>query len=479
LDTLLRGGLPANRIYLLVGRPGVGKTTLALQYLLEGARRGERTLYIALSETKEEIFAVAKSHGWDLSGVDIFELSALEQQLAQESQNTVFHPSELELNRTTELLQNRIKESRPTRLVIDSLSELRLLTDTPLRYRRQILALKQFIADRTITAILLDDHATGAGDLHVQSIAHGVIQLDQIESDYGAALRRVKILKLRGVNFIDGYHDAVIVPGGFQVFSRLVVDDRKIAFTPGIATSNLPELDTLLGGGLDCGSSCLISGPAGTGKSSLSLQFALAAAERKERSLICLFEESRRAVMARSESSGMSMEDQTDNGEIELLEIAPAEIAPGQFIHLVKDRVERRNVRIVVIDSLNGYFEAMPDIKSLRLQLHELLTFLSHHGVVTLMTMAQHGIIGRMQTPVDLTYLADTVILLRYFEQRGRVRKAVSVIKKRLGGHEDTLREFQINHAGVRVGAPLTEFQGVLTGVPTFTGHSEDMLDHE
>lgn len=479
LDVLLRGGLPANRIYLLVGRPGVGKTTLAIQYLIEGKRRGERGLYVTLSETKEEVYSVAHSHGWDLEGIEIFELSALELQFAQESQNTVFHPSELELNRAMELLQRRVTETMPARLVIDSLTELRLLADTALRYRRQILALKQFLVGRSITAVLLDDLAADGGDLHVQSLAHGVIDLEKVDVEYGAALRRVKIAKLRGVNFVDGYHDAAIFPGGIQVFSRLLAEEPPGPFEPGIATSEVPELDALLGGGLDFGSSCLLAGPAGTGKSSLTLQFALAAARRGEKSLVCLFEESRRAVMARAQSSGMSLDESIRNGTIELMEIAPAEIAPGRFVHMVKARVERSGVRVVLIDSLNGYFEAMPAAPLRKLQLHEMVSYLSSRGVLTLMTMAQRGVVGQVEAPVDLTYLADTVILLRYFEQRGRVLKAVSVIKKRLGGHENTLRELRINHAGIRVGAPLEDFQGVLTGVPTFTGRTENMMNDE
>lgn len=480
LDALLRGGLPVNRLYLVTGRPGAGKTTLALQYLMEGTRRGEQGLYVTLSETKEEVYAVARSHGWDLRGIDIFEMSAFELQFAQESQNTVFYPSEIELNRAMDLLQKRVSEATPSRIAIDSLTELRLLADTPLRYRRQILSLKQFLAGRSITTMLLDDLAADGGDLHVQSIAHGVIELGKIEADYGAILRRIKVTKLRGVNFVDGYHDAAIERGGFKVFPRLAAEDgSRPSLVPGLATSDVPELDTLLGGGLDFGSSCLLSGPAGTGKSSLALQFALAAARRGEKSIIYLFEESRRGTIARAASSGMSLEAPMQAGMIELVEVTGAEIAPGQFIHMLKERVERDGARIVIIDSLNGYFEAMSDTRFLKLQLHGLLSFLSHIGVVTFMTLAQFGIIGRMQAPADLTYLADTVILLRYFEERGKVLKAVSVIKKRLGGHENTLREFKVDHAGIRVGAPLTEFQGVLTGVPIFTGHSGNMMNDD
>lgn len=476
LDEILKGGLPSRRLYLLKGNPGVGKTTLALQYLLEGIRRGEKGLYITLSETADEINSVALSHGWSLEGLNIFELSALEHQLAQEAQNTVFHPSEIELNKTTDILLRRIEDVKPQRLVIDSLSELRLLSDTPLRYRRQMLSLKQFLSVRDVTVMLLDDHAADGGDLHVQSIAHGVFTIEQLESDYGAERRRVKINKLRGVNFVGGFHDAVIVQGGLKIFPRLVAADHRVSYEPGVLTTNIAPLDALVGGGLDRGTSCLLLGPAGTGKSSLSLQFAVAAAQRGERVLFCLFEENTRTLMARAESVNMPVRTLVDAGTIELLEVDPVMLAPGEFVHMVKERVQKDDTRVVVIDSLNGYLQAMPDVKFLNIQLHELLSFLSRYGVMTLMTVAQHGIVGQMNTPIDLTYLADTVVLLRYFEQDGRIRKAVSVVKKRMGRHEDTIRELKLDSTGLRVGEPLVNFHGVLTGVPTFQGKAAEML---
>lgn len=476
LDEILRGGLPANRLYLLKGDPGAGKTTLALQFLLEGARLGEKCLYITLSETSDEIAAVASSHDWKLDGIAIFELSALEHQLAQEAENTVFHPSEIELTRTTDILLGRIESEKPRRLVIDSLSELRLLSDTALRYRRQMLSLKQFLSGRAITVLLLDDHAADGGDLHVQSIAHGVLTIEQLESDYGAERRRVKINKLRGVNFSGGFHDAIIVQGGLKLFPRLVASEHTAEFVRGVASSGIDALDALIDGGLDRGTSCLLLGPAGTGKSSVAVQFAVAAAMRGESALICLFEENLVTLLARADSIGLDLRPHIESGLITVLQIDPVELAPGQFVNLIKERVIREHLRLLIIDSLNGYLHAMPGVKFLNIQLHELLALLNRYGVVTLMTVAQHGIVGQMSTPIDLTYLADTVMLLRYFEQEGRIRKALSVVKKRVGRHEDAIREFKLDRTGLRVGQPLVNFHGILTGVPTFQGKATEML---
>lgn len=477
LDEILKGGLPTKRLYLVKGSPGVGKTTLALQFLLEGLRQGERGLYITLSETREEVMAVAQSHGWNLDGLDIFELSALEHLLAEEAQNTVFHPSEIELNKTTDILLARIDEVKPKRLVVDSLSELRLLSDTALRYRRQMLSLKQFLSVRDVTVMLLDDHAADdSGDLHVQSIAHGVITIEQLESDYGAERRRMKVNKLRGVHYSGGFHDAVILRGGLRVFPRLVAAEHRSTFEPGVVSTGIPELDELVGGGLERGTSCLLLGPAGTGKSSIALQFAMAAAQGGERVLFCLFEENIQTLFARAASVNIPLRELVKEGNIELMQVDPVELAPGEFVHRVRERVQRDNVRMLVVDSLNGYLQAMPNVKFLNIQLHELLAFLNHYGVVTVMTVAQHGIVGQMNTPIDLTYLADTVMLFRYFEQEGRIRKAISVLKKRMGRHEDTIRELKMGASGIRVGEALDKFHGVLTGVPTYKGSAEDML---
>jgi circadian clock protein KaiC len=476
LDEILRGGFPEHRLYLLLGSPGVGKTTIALQYLLEGTRVGETGLYIALSETRDEIMSVARSHGWPIDKISIFELSALEQQLAQEERNTVFHPAEIELNRTTQMLLERIQEVKPKRLVLDSLSELRLLSDSALRYRRQMLSLKQYFAGEEMTVLLLDDHSADGGDLHVQSIAHGVVVIEKVVSDYGSEKRRITINKMRGLNFIGGYHDAMIVPGGMRVFPRVVGSAQKRKNARGAVSSGITELDSLLGEGLERGTSCLLLGPAGTGKSTIALQFAVAAAKRGEAVLMCIFEENLDTMMARAASVGLPIETYLESGKIKVMEIDPAELAPGEFAHCVIDHVRKHEARMVVIDSLNGYMQAMPVAAHVTIQLHELLSYLNRNGVLSIMTVAQHGLVGQMQAPIDLTYLADAVILLRFFEQNGRIKKAISVIKKRIGRHEDTLREFRIDDQGVRVGAPLDQFHGVLTGTPTFHGKAEQML---
>jgi circadian clock protein KaiC len=475
LDEILKGGLPANRLYLVKGEPGVGKTTLAIQFLLEGVRRGERSMYITLSETKAEIDDVARSHGWDLANIHILEFSAFEQRLHEEAENTIFHPAELELNKTTRLFLDHVEKINPARLVIDSLSEFRLLSDTPLRYRREILALKQFFGGRKITVLLLDDHAGEGGDQHVQSIAHGVLTISQVASDYGTEKRRFKINKLRGVNFSAGYHDAAIMPGGLRIYPRLIAADHHHDFASAQVESGLAELDALLGGGFDRGTSSLLLGPAGCGKSSIALQYAVAAASRGEEAHIFLFEENVRTLKARARSIGIDVEGVLASGKLKLTQINPAQMSPGQFADLIKVHV-KAGCRLVVIDSLNGYLYAMPNVQYLTIQLHELLTYLSHEGVVTIMTVAQHGIVGHMQSPVDITYLADTVVLLRFFEHAGHVKKAVSVVKKRIGYHEETIREFRIDSDGLRVGEPLEQFRGILTGVPELAGPAPGML---
>ncbi|HVU33045.1 MAG TPA: ATPase domain-containing protein [Opitutaceae bacterium] len=475
LDLILRGGLPSQRLYLIRGMPGTGKTTLAMQFLLTGLARGERVLYIALSETREEITEVARSHDWDLRRMEIFELSALESQIAEESQNTIFHPAEIELNKTTELILRQIESVKPHRLVIDSVSELRLLSDSGLRYRRQMLSFKQYFAGQKITALLLDDHGAQEGDLHVQSIAHGVITLELTQSDYGSERRRVRVSKLRGVPFVGGYHDADIVTGGLRVFPRLIAAEHRMKFKRRRLVSGIDGLDALLGGGLPYGNSCLFLGPAGAGKSTIALQFVHQAARKGEKALVCLFDENTRTVLIRSRSVNLPLEQDLTDGRVELMQIDPAELAPGQFLELVRKRIEA-GVKVVTIDSLNGYMQAMPDARFLIVQLHELLSYLGNLGILTIMTIAQHGLVGDMLSPVDLTYLADAVVLLRFFEERGRMRKAISVVKNRIGFHESTIRELAIDKRGVRVGLPLDAFQGVLTGVPEFTGSREQML---
>jgi len=473
LDDVLKGGLPANRLYLVQGTPGVGKTTLALQFLLEGAKRRETGLYITLSETKEELEIVAISHGWDLSRVKLFELAAVEEKLRGETETTFFHPSEVELNKTTQTLVDEVERVKPSRVVFDSLSEMRMLAETPLRYRRQILQLKQFFSGRQITVLLLDDCSSTMSDLQIESIAHGVIVLQHSLPEYGIARRQLSVQKLRGSAFSEGTHDMILRKGGMVVFPRLVAAAHHQDFRRESVPCGIAELDALLGGGLDRGTSNMFMGPPGTGKSTLAMKFVVSAAERGEKSLLYIFDESQGTFMSRGEQLGMAVRDHVRNGLINIQQVDPAEISPGELAHCIRGQVTRHGVRTVVIDSINGYLNAMPKEQYLTLQLHELLAFLSQQGVITIMVLAQQGLVGAMQSTVDLTYLADTVILVRYFEARGAVRQAISVIKKRSGNHERTLREMRVTSAGITVGEPLSGMQGVLTGVPTYVNSSD------
>lgn len=476
LDDILAGGLPKKRLYLVQGDPGVGKTTLALQYLLTGVRARESCLYITLSETKEELTEVAHSHGWSLDGLHILELSAIEQQMLQEAQNTLFHPSEVELNQTTKLLLAEVERVKPVRVVFDSLSEIRLLAETPLRYRRQMLSFKQYFAGRNTTVLLLDDNTSESGDLQVQSIAHGVIALEKLSLDYGTERRRLKVIKLRGVKFRGGNHDFNIESGGLRVFPRLVAAEHHSPFKREPVPSGLPAMDALLGGGLDRGTSNLFIGPAGTGKSTLAMQYAMAMANQGEKVMLFAFDENLNTLVARAKAIGMDIQRHLDSRMIVAQQIDPAELPPGEFADRIRDAVQRNKAKLLIIDSINGYMNAMPDEKFLAIQLHEVLSFLSQQGILTIMTVAQHGLMGTMQAPVDVSYLADTVVILRFFEALGSVKKAISVIKKRSGYHEETIREYKINSQGIQVGEPLREFQGVLTGVPSFVGKSDQIL---
>ena len=471
LDKVLCGGFPAHRLYLVEGDPGTGKTTLALNFLLEGARAGESVLYVTLSETKEELTAVAESHGWSLDSINIYELIPAEESLKTETQYTIFHPSEVELGDTTKAIIEQVERLKPRRIVFDSLSEMRLLARDPLRYRRQILALKQFFAGRQCTVLLLDDRSSTDGDLQVQSIAHGVLMLEQLTLDYGAERRRMRVVKLRGSRYRGGFHDFIIQTGGLDVYPRLVAADYHQDFVPEPISSGVPALDALLGGGLDRGTSTLIMGPAGSGKSSIAAQFATAAAKRGEIAAAFIFDEGINIHLARAAGLGTDLKSQVDAGRVKVQQVDPAELSPGEFAFYVRRAVERDKARVMIIDSLNGYLQAMPDERFLTVQMHELLTYLNQQGVVTMLVMAQHGFMGaNMGTPVDVSYLADTVMLLRYFEASGAVRRAISVVKKRTGYHEDTIRELRLSSKGVEVGSPLTEFHGVLTGVPTYSG---------
>jgi circadian clock protein KaiC len=479
LDSVIRGGFPRGRIYLVEGDPGVGKTTLALQFLMEGARLKEPVVYITLSETKEELTAVAASHGFSLDGITIYEL-APPAAFRSEEENTLFHPSEVELAETTKSVVDLCSSMKPHRVVLDSLSEIRLLAQSPLRYRREVLALKQYFAGRGCTVLLLDDRTSATGDSHLQSIAHGVLSLDQLAPVYGAQRRRLRVVKLRGVSFRGGYHDFVIERGGLRVFPRLVASEHARPFERGTVSSGVAPLDTMLGGGLDRGTSTLLLGPAGAGKSSLAAQWAVAAANRGEHVAIYAFDESLPTMLARASSLGIDLTPHLDAGRITLRQVDPAEIPPGQFTENVRHSVETDGVRMVIIDSINGYMNAMPDESFLVLQLHELLSFLGQHGVVTILVMAQHGLVGAMLSPTDVSYLADTVLLLRHFEARGELKKAISVLKKRTGQHEHTIRELRLQRTGVTAGEPLTRFRGILSGVPTFHPAPESpQSDHE
>ena len=484
LDDILRGGLTANQLYLIEGNPGSGKTTLALQYLLEGVRRGERTLYVTLSETRQELLAVARSHGWSLEGVDIHEMESAEQSLDAESQLTMFHPSELELSETTRAVLAKVEKSKPRRVVFDSLSEMRLLAHNPLRYRRQILGLKQFFVGRQSTVLLLDDRTGPSEDMQLQSIAHGVIHLEQAVTEFGAERRRLTVRKMRGLGFRGGMHDYVIRRGGLDVFPRLVAAEHENQTPERDAPTGNAALDRLLGGGLPTGSSTLLIGPAGIGKSSVGLQVALAAAERGDRVALFIFDETTKTLRTRAAKLSMPLERHLETGLVTVQQVDPAELSPGEFVSILRRAVDGhdasgRPAKVVMIDSLNGYLHSMPQEKFLSAQLHELFTYLSHCGVSTLVTVTQSGMVGSMQTPVDTTYLADNVLLFRYFEARGRVCRAISVFKKRSGAHEHTIREMRFGNQGLIIGEPLTGFQGVLTGVPTLVGKLPASFDEE
>jgi circadian clock protein KaiC len=470
LDAVLCGGLPRNCLYLVDGNPGVGKTTLALQFLLQGVKEKERCLYITLSETEVELDAVARSHGWSLEGIDIIELSAIERSLAGKAQNTMFQSAEVELNHLSKLLLDEVDRMRPARVVLDSLSELRLLAQNPLRYRRQILTFKQRFAERSGTVLLLDDRSAVGPDVQVHSIVHGLISMAMAPLKYGIFRRTLSVTKLRGVEFREGNHDYVIRRGGVSVFPRLIAGEHHRKFDKLLHSSGNRELDALVGGGLHSGTSNLLMGPAGSGKSTISMMFAHAAAARGQRVSYYAFDEAAHIARGRARDMGIDFDPHIAAGRIDLCQIDPAEIPPGELANNIVRAVEHEGTQIVVLDSLNGYVNAMPSDEFLYLHLHELLTYLNQQGVLTLMILAQHGLVGAMGAPVDVSYLADTVILTRFFEARGSVRKAISVIKKRSGPHESTLRELTMTGKGIRLGEPLVQFEGVLTGVPRHVG---------
>ncbi len=476
LDQILAGGYAGGRVHLLEGRPGSGKTTLALQFLMAARDRGETGLYVTLSEGRDELVQSATSHGWSLDGIGIYELVPPELSLDPSQQQSVVYSSDLELGETVQFVMDEVEKVKPTCVVFDSLSDIRLLAGGALRYRRQVLALKHFFAQRGCTTVFVDDLTEEMDDANLHSLVHGVIRLDQTIALYGAERRRLRVFKMRGRDFRSGSHDYIIRTGGLEVFPRLVASEHNPGFEErGQVVSGVAGLDELVGGGLDRGTSTLIMGPAGSGKSTLAMQYLLQALGRGERALFISFDETRRNFFRRGDGLGMDFKRHGDR--FTFLQIDPAELSPGELTNVIRRHVESAKVSVVVLDSLSGYQNAMPEEQFLLLQMHELLTYLNQQGVFTLLVLAQHGLVGQMQSPVDLTYLSDAVLLLRFFEAFGELRRAISVVKKRTGAHESSIREYRIAPDGVRVGEPLRRFSGVMTGVPTFVGHETELLE--
>jgi circadian clock protein KaiC len=478
LDDVLAGGLTRGHVFLIEGRPGTGKTTVSLQFLITGVERGERGLYITLSETERELRASAASHGWRLGDlVEVFEVVPAETLLDSGQEQTLLYSSDLELGETVRKIVDKFEQVKPNRVVLDSLSEIRLLAQSSLRYRRQILALKHFFARHDATVVLLDDLTSEEFDKTVHSVVHGVIQLEELSPNFGAERRRMRVSKYRGRTFRGGYHDLTIRTGGVAVYPRLVASEHRNSFPRRQTCSGIRALDALLGGGIEQGSSTLLLGPAGAGKSTFTLQFIAAAVARGEKAALFVFDEELGLLFDRSRAMGFELERMRDAGSLLIEQVDAAEMSPGEFGHRVRSWVERLEAKTIVIDSLNGYHAAMPEENSLVLHIHELVRYLNRQGANTFLTLAQTGLVGEMRSPVDITHLADTVVLLRYFEAMGKVRRAISIIKKRTGWHEDTIREFQIGARGLSLGDPLEDFQGILRGVPNFVGRAAPLLE--
>ncbi len=468
LDDILGGGLTRNHLYLIEGDPGTGKTTLALQFLLEGVAAGEKGIYITLSESPKELDEVAESHNWSLDGVSLVEMAPHTSGSIAEDEYTVFHPSDVELGDTVKSILDRVEALNPSRVVFDSLSELRMLARESLRYRRQILGLKRYFAGKDCTVLLLDDRTAEGNDLQLQSIAHGVVMLHNLEREFGSKRRRLEVRKMRGSRFREGFHDYTIEKGGVQVYPRLVAAEHRPPMELAVVQSGIKELDDLFSGGIDFGTSTLLIGPAGSGKSTVALQYAYAAALRGQHAAVFTFDETLQTLFRRCETLGMDLSEQVRRGRLTVEQVDPAELSPGEFVTRVRGCVTTKDARVIVIDSLNGFLNAMPGEAFLILQLHEMLSFLNQQGVATIMTMAQHGMLGNtMTSPVDVSYIADSVLLFRFYEADGAIHKALSVVKKRSGSHESSIRELSFSSRGITVGRPLKDLHGVLTGVPS------------
>ena len=469
LDDVLGGGLPTGHVYLVEGDPGSGKTTLGLHFLLEGVRRGEKGLYVTLSETEQELRTVAASHGWRLDGIELFELVSSEG-LSPDLEQSILHPSQVELGETVRGVMAAVERLQPKRVIFDSLSEMRLLAQDPLRYRRQVLALKKFFSDQGCTVILLDDRSSRDTDQQLHSIAHGVINLEQAVDQYGPERRRLRVMKMRGIKFRGGEHDVVLDTGGLSVFPRLVAAEHRLQSEFRVISTGIPRLDGLLGGGLTCGNNSLFMGPSGVGKTTTAVAAVVSALRAGERAVYYLFDEALSTLVVRARALGLDIEPYLKTGQLQVLALDPAEVSPGEFAHMVRYAVEEQDALFVVIDSLNAYLQAMPGSKYLMLQMHELLTYLNHRNVVTILILGQHGMLGELQSDVDMSYLADAVLLFRFFEARGKLLKAVSMVKSRTTRHEQTIREFRMGPQGLQVGEELTDFEGVLAGVTAYRG---------
>lgn len=469
LDDVLGGGLPTNHLYLVEGNPGSGKTTLGLQFLRQGAADGAKGLYVTLSETADELRTVAASHGWDLAGIEVFELVSSEG-LSPDAEQSILHPSEIELGETVRGVMNAVEGLRPERVVFDSLSEMRLLAQNPLRYRRQVLALKKFFTDRGCTVLMLDDRTATDHELQLHSIAHGVINLEQALDHYGPERRRLRVVKMRGIAYRGGEHDVTLDTGGLAVFPRLVAAEHRLSAQARLVGTGLPELDALMGGGLSCGSSTLFVGPSGAGKTTTAVACAVAALQRGEKVAYYLFDEGLSTLVIRAKALGMDLQDHLDSGRLQIVPLDPAEVSPGEFSHLVRHAVEEDGAKLVAIDSLNAYLQAMPGSKHLMLHMHELLTYLNYRNVVTILVLGQHGLLGEMRADIDMSYLSDGILLFRFFEANGSLRKAISMVKSRTSLHEQSIREFRLSAEGIEIGQALTDFAGVLSGATVYRG---------